>query len=192
MDPLNIIAGLNLIASFGANISGAKKGLKSTFTAVKERPQTYLQKVPVVISTVILFAFILGIFQVGTVEYEEKYFSLRLIGLIIYLFFSWIQVWAYRSLGDNYSQEMVIFKEHKLIQKGPFGVIRHPQYLSQILMDTGAGLTTLSYIVLPLAIIQIPFLMMRASTEDKMLSKHFKDEFVEYKKRTGFILPFIG
>lgn len=192
MDPLNILAGLNLVVSFGANISGAKKGLKSTFTAVKERPQTYLQKLPVVLSTVILFAFILGIFQVGTLEYEEKFSGIRIFGLIIYISFSWLQVWAYKTLGDNYSQEMVIFKEHNLIRKGPFKLIRHPQYLSQIVMDTGAGLLTLSYIVIPLAIIQIPILIMRASVEEKMLSKHFKDEFVEFKRKTGFILPYIG
>ena len=42
MDPINIIVGLNIIASFGANLTGAKKGLKSTVTPVKERPKTYL------------------------------------------------------------------------------------------------------------------------------------------------------
>jgi hypothetical protein len=28
--------------------------------------------------------------------------------------------------------------------------------------------------------------------EDKLLSKHFKEEFSAYKKKSGFMIPFIG
>ncbi|MGE5796121.1 MAG: methyltransferase family protein, partial [Ignavibacteria bacterium] len=100
--------------------------------------------------------------------------------------------WAYKSLGDFYSQEILLFKNHKLIADGPFRIIRHPQYLSQILLDLGGGLAVLSYIVLPLALIQTPFIIMRASLEEKLLGKYFKDEFMVYKKKTGFMIPFIG
>ena len=193
MDPINIIVGLNIIASFGANLTGAKKGLKSTVTPVKERPKTYLQKLPLVIATMTLIALILGVFQIGTLEYEKnpQMINFRLLGLSVYVCFSWIQIWAYKSLGQSYSQEIVVFKDHKLAEKGPFKFIRHPQYLSQILVDLGGGFATLSYILIPIAIVQIPILVMRASFEEKLLSKHFKEEFEQYKKYRGFMLPFI-
>ena len=194
MDPINIIVGLNIIASFGANLTGAKKGLKSTVTPVKERPKTYLQKLPLFMATLTLVILILGVFQIGTLEYEKnsQMNNFRLIGLIVYLCFSWIQIWAYKSLGDSYSQDMVIFKDHKLAGKGPYKLIRHPQYLSQILVDLGGGIATLSYILIPLAIIQMPILILRASFEEKLLSKHFKEEYEQYKKSRGFMIPFIG
>jgi len=193
MDPINIIIGLNIIATFGANLTGAKKGLKSTVTPVKERPKTYLQKLPLVFATLTLFVLILGVFQVGTLNYSEnlQLNNYRIAGLIIYLICSWIQIWAYKSMGESYSQEIVIFKDHKLAEKGPFKMIRHPQYLSQILVDIGGGFATLSYILIPIAIIQIPILIMRASFEEKLLSKHFREEFEQYKKSRGFMLPFI-
>lgn len=191
MDPINIIVGLNIIASFGANVAGAKKGLKSTVTAVKERPVTYLQKLPLILSTLTLIALILAVFKVGTLEYTDEYFSLRITGLIIYLVFSWIQISAYKSLGENYSQEIVILKNHALVTKGAFKFIRHPQYISQILLDIGGGLATLSFIVMPFALIQIPFIVMRASMEDKLLEKYFKEDFKDYKKKSGFMIPFI-
>jgi protein-S-isoprenylcysteine O-methyltransferase Ste14 len=134
---------------------------------------------------------ILGILQIGTLPYNNNNMTLRLIGLIFYLLFSWFQVWAYRTLGDSYSQEIVILKNHKLITSGPFKFIRHPQYLSQILMDLGGGIATLSYIVLPIAVIQIPFVIMRANLEEKLLAKHIK-EFAAYKNKSGFMIPFIG
>jgi len=194
MDPINIIVGLNIIASFGANLTGAKKGLKSTVTPVKERPKTYLQKLPLFMATITLVVLILGVFQIGTLEYEKNS-SLnnnRLIGLAVYLCFSWIQIWAYKSLGDSYSQDMVIFKDHKLADKGPYKLIRHPQYLSQILVDLGGGIATLSYILVPLAIVQVPILILRASFEEKLLSKHFKEEYEQYKKSRGFMIPFFS
>ena len=175
MDPINIIAGLNLVATFGANLTGAKKGLKSTIGASKEKPKTYLQKFPLLLATLALVGLILGVFQIGTFNYTANYMAFRLIGLLIYITFSWIQIWSYRTLGESYSQEIVILKNHKLVTKGPFKLIRHPQYLSQILMDLGAGIATLSYIIIPLAIIQIPFVIMRANLEEKLLSKHIKE-----------------
>ena len=191
MDPINIIAGLNLIATFGANLTGAKKSLKSTVGASKEKPKTYLQKIPLFIATITLIGLIFGVFQIGTFPYYKDEMTLRLIGLIFYLTFSWFQIWAYRTLGESYSQEIVIFKNHKLVTSGPFKVIRHPQYLSQILMDLGGGLATLSFLVIPLAIIQIPFVIMRANLEEKLLAKHIK-EFADYKNKSGFMIPFIG
>jgi protein-S-isoprenylcysteine O-methyltransferase Ste14 len=192
MDPINIIILLNIIASFGANLTGAKKGLKSTVTPVKERPKTYLQKLPLVFATITLVVLILSVFQVGTLNYSEnlRLNNYRIIGLIVYLIFSWIQIWAYKSLGESYSQDMVIFKDHKLADRGPFKIIRHPQYLSQILVDLGGGFATLSYILIPIAIIQVPILIMRAIFEEKLLSKHFKEEFEQYKKSRGFMIPF--
>ena len=191
MDPINIIAGINLVATFGANLTGAKKGLRSTIGASKEKPKTYLQKFPLFLATLTLIGLIIGIFQIGTLDYTNNNMTIRLIGLLIYIIFSWIQVWSYRTLGESYSQEIVILKNHKLITTGPFKLIRHPQYLSQILMDLGAGIATLSYIVTPLAIIQIPFVIMRANLEEELLSRHIK-EFAEYKSKSGFMIPFIG
>ncbi len=192
MDPINIIAGLNLIATFGANVSGAKKGLRSVVGAAKDKPKTYLQKYPLIFATLTLIGLVIGIFQIGTFEYTPGNHTLRLIGLAIYLLFSWIQVWAYKTLGENYSQEIVIFKNHNLVVKGPFRLVRHPQYISQILMDLGAGFAVMSYIILPIAVLQIPFIILRASLEDKLLLKHFSEEFKAYKTKSGFMIPFIG
>ena len=192
MDPINIIILLNVIATFGANVTGAKRGLKSTVSEVREKPKTFLQKFPPVVSMLSLVALILAVFQIGTLEYLEQFKAIRYIGLVVYLVFSWIQVWSFKTLGDNYSQDIMIKKNHELITKGPFKLVRHPQYLCQILLDIGATAATLSYIVGGFALIEIPIYLMRASMEDKLLAKHFAEKFSEYKKKSGFMIPFIG
>jgi protein-S-isoprenylcysteine O-methyltransferase Ste14 len=192
MDPINIFVGLNIIATFGANLSGAKSGLKHKLTVAKEKPKTYLQKLPLFLSAFTLVGLILGVFQIGTLVYKPENENARLIGLSVYIIFSWVQIWCYKTLGSSYSQDIMISKDHKLVKAGPFSIIRHPQYLSQILLDIGGALATLSYVVIVFAIIQIPFLIMRALLEEKLLEKHFKENFREYKSKSGFMFPFIG
>ena len=192
MDPINIIVLLNVIATFGANVTGAKRGLKSTVAEIKEKPKTFLQKFPPVVSTLSLIALIIAAFQIGTLEYVEEYNTIRYIGLVLYLIFSWLQVWSFKTLGDNYSQDIMIKKKHELITKGPFKVLRHPQYFCQILVDIGGAMATLSYVLSGFVLIEIPIYIMRALVEDKLLAKHFGDQFVQYKKKSGFFFHFIG
>jgi protein-S-isoprenylcysteine O-methyltransferase Ste14 len=192
MDPINIIVLLNVIATFGANVTGAKRGLKSTVAEIKEKPKTFLQKFPPVVSTLSLIALILAAFQIGTLEYIEQYKIIRYIGLALYLIFSWFQVWSFKTLGDNYSQDIMIKKKHELVTKGPFKVLRHPQYFCQILVDIGGAMATLSYVLSGFVLIEIPIYIMRALIEDKLLAKHFGDQFAQYKKKSGFFFPFIG
>lgn len=195
MDPINILVGINLIATFGANAGGAKKGLHSSLTNVKEKPKTYLQNIPPNLAVLILVLIILSIFKVGTLDYEKysNLWSVRIAGLISYIIFSWIQVWSYRTLGDFYSNDIVLMKNHQLVTKGPYRFIRHPLYLAQMFSDLGASVALLSYITLPLVIlIEIPLLIIRALYEDKFLANAFHDKFADYKKRSGLLLPFIG
>ena len=190
MDPINIIIGLNIIATLGANVSGAKKGLKSKISVAREKPKSYLQQLPLSLYTLTLIVVIIGIFQVGTLSYNSEYNVLRIVALLAYLLFSWIQIWSYKTLGEQYSQEVLIFRTHKIVNQGLYRVIRHPQYLSQIVIDLGAAFATISYVLLPLAIIQIPLLVLRAKLEENLMEKHFKQDFIDYKNKTRFILPF--
>jgi protein-S-isoprenylcysteine O-methyltransferase Ste14 len=192
MDPINILIALNIIATFAANISGAKKGVKDKVAVFRDKPKTYLQTLPLALSTINLLILILAVFQIGTLVYEEKYFSLRVTALLVYLIFSWFQIWSYKTLGEYYSQEIAIKKEHKIISIGPYKFIRHPQYISQIIIDIAGAVATLSYILFPLALFQIPFLILRAKEEEKLFSKYFPEEFKSYKEKSGFMFPFIG
>lgn len=192
MDPINILIAINIVATFAANISGAKKGVKDKVAVFRDKPKTYLQTLPLAISTINLLILILAVFQIGTLAYEEKYLTVRVIALVVYLIFSWIQIWSFRTLGDYYSQEIAIRKEHKIISSGPYKFVRHPQYLSQIFVDLAGAVATLSFVLFPLALIQIPILILRAREEEKLFVKYFPDEFNSYKEKSGFMFPFIG
>ena len=195
MDPINLLTAINLFVTMSANLSGAKKGFKTSISKVAERPKTYLQKLPPNLAALILILIILGVFKVGTLtgHYEIQFNTFRIIGLVIFVVFSWIQIWSYKLLGSSYSQDIIIQKNHKIITVGIYKIIRHPQYLSQILSDFGAAIALMSYIALPLVLfLEIPLFIMRAMLEDKLLKKHFGEEYLSYKNKSGFMIPFIG
>ncbi len=195
MDPINLILAINLFLTSSANFSGAKKGLKTSVVKSVERPVSFLQSVPPNISALIFVFTILGIFKIGTLSenYEQTFYHWRLIGLVIYVIFSWMQVLSYKTLGKNYAQDVVIMKEHDLVTNGIYKFIRHPQYLSQIISDLGAGLALLSYLVFPFTLlVELPLFISRAILEEKLLLKHFGEKFLAYRKHSGFIFPFIG
>ncbi len=195
MDPINILVAINLFASITANYSGAKKGIKSKLSNTIIKPKTYLQKVPPNIAALVFLLTILAIFNIGTFseEIKKNYYSYRIIGLIFFVIFSWIQVYSYKYLGENYSQEILIFKNHNLINKGFYRFIRHPQYVSQILSDLGVGVALMGYLVIPIVLIlEIPLFILRAKKEEEIFEKHFRSEFTSYKEKTGFFFPFIG
>lgn len=195
MDPINIIIAINLFATITANASGAKSGMKDKLSKIEKKPNTYLQKLPPNVAAVVLILTIIGIFNVGTFNesLKSEYFSIRIIGVVLFIIFSWLQVYTFKYLGNSYSQDIVIKKGHNLIKSGPYKYIRHPQYLSQILSDLGVGLALLGYLIIPIVVlIELPLFLLRAKKEDNLLMNHFGDSFTNYKKKAGFIIPFIG
>src|ERR1039458_3419617 len=97
MDPINVIVALNIIATFGANATTAKKGFRSVITSYKEKPKTFLQNIPVYFTVITLVTLILGVFRLGVIEYKPEYLTIRFVGLILYIIFSWVQIWSDRK-----------------------------------------------------------------------------------------------
>jgi protein-S-isoprenylcysteine O-methyltransferase Ste14 len=184
-----------LLVSMGANMPGAKKGLRTSVAKAASRPSTYLQTTPTAASAIIFLLVVLGIFGIGNFNEKiiQQFLYLRIAGLVIFSFFAWLQIFSFKSLKENYAPEIVVMKNQNLVTTGIYRYIRHPQYMSQILSDLGAGIALMNFIVLPaVLLLELPLFYLRAKKEEEMMQKHFGDEFTEYKKRSGFIIPFIG
>lgn len=100
---------------------------------------------------------------------------------------------AHADLGLNWSPSLEIREKHQLITKGIYGVIRHPMYASQWLWVIAQPLLLQNWIVgFVNLLIFIPFYMLRVQAEEKMMVDIFGDEYREYMKQTGGVLPKIG
>lgn len=121
--------------------------------------------------------------------------ALGVIGLILYLAGLVFVLWARRTLGKNWglstSQQVKLLDDHQLIQSGPFAFVRHPMYFGAWVLFLGL---TLLYPVWAIFILFLSTLIAfsgRARREESALEERFGNLWLEYKKRTKFLIPFI-
>jgi protein-S-isoprenylcysteine O-methyltransferase Ste14 len=107
-----------------------------------------------------------------------------LIGLIIIL-------WARTVLGGNWSTAAVLKENQELIQIVPYRYVRHPIYSGLMLMVLGVAIFYGRAIGFIAFIISFIASWLRARQEEKLLTKHFPEEYPNYKKRDKAFIPFV-
>lgn len=117
--------------------------------------------------------------------------NLRYPGLLFFIIGFILMNWAEIVLDKQFSVEVTIQNNHKLISHGPFRHLRHPRYLGIILFNFGIALLFLSIIALVLAFLLTLVLLWRINDEEKLLHEHFGSEWISYKEKTWCLIPYI-
>jgi len=97
--------------------------------------------------------------------------------------------WSGLALGKQYSPEVTIQKDHRLITSGPFRWIRHPRYLGVLLLAAGYSLAFRSWIGLGFALLVLAVLLLRIHDEEALLKTEFGAEWVAYSRGTARLPP---
>jgi protein-S-isoprenylcysteine O-methyltransferase Ste14 len=115
-------------------------------------------------------------------------FSLFLGGAIFIL-------WGRRTLGRMWgistSREVKLVQDHRLVQEGPFRLIRHPMYFGWWVVVLGLILIYYTWVLCLFFVFSLIAFLGRAKREEKVLGDTFGEEWHAYKRRTRFIIPFI-
>lgn len=97
---------------------------------------------------------------------------------------------AHADLGLNWSPSLEIREKHELITRGIYGVIRHPMYASQWLWVIAQPLLLQNWLAgIVNLVIFIPFYFMRVKAEEALMLDSFGEQYREYMKKTGAVLP---
>jgi protein-S-isoprenylcysteine O-methyltransferase Ste14 len=72
----------------------------------------------------------------------------------------------------------------EIVKSGPYKYIRHPCYISSIMVIAGLSLL---YIPLAITYLAFAFFLARAINEEQILS--INPEYKDYQKKTGMFLP---
>jgi protein-S-isoprenylcysteine O-methyltransferase Ste14 len=100
-------------------------------------------------------------------------------------------LWARTVLGRNWSGSMVFRENHELIERGPYGYVRHPIYSGLFLMALGTA--TLSGRVggfLAFVILVVGF-WFKLRQEERLMAKHFPEAYENYRTRVKALIPFV-
>jgi protein-S-isoprenylcysteine O-methyltransferase Ste14 len=113
------------------------------------------------------------------------------IGLFISIVGAFIACWSRYKLGNNWSLSVQKKENHELIQTGIYKIIRHPIYSGLLLLFIGNCIVVGDYRgIIAIVIVFISF-WYKLKKEEKLLIETFGEKYIEYKKQTKALIPFL-
>ena len=97
--------------------------------------------------------------------------------------------WTHAVLGRFWSSTLQLRAGHRLITVGPYARVRHPMYSAILGWLMSLGLVAANWTSFVLAALGTLIVLIRIRREERMMLQHFGDEYREYIKRTGRLLP---
>ena len=120
----------------------------------------------------------------------EELSYLGWILLLLSVYFAIVPVYAFRkkaevSKGKSYIHTKVI------VDTGVFSVVRHPQYLSMLLVALGLILIVQHWLIFTFSVVSMILIYIGILKQDKILVRKFGDDYKRYMQkvpRTNFLL----
>ncbi len=121
---------------------------------------------------------------------EEKYiFLLALPGFILILLSICINFVSRRDLARYWTLFSTTEKEQKLVKTGIYAKVRHPIYLSGLILSLGFTLIAGNLYGLLFFILSLVAFITRIKKEERELITKFGEEYKEYAKETSLLKP---
>jgi protein-S-isoprenylcysteine O-methyltransferase Ste14 len=99
--------------------------------------------------------------------------------------------WARITLGRNWSGVVTIKRDHQLIRRGPYRIVRHPIYTGLILAAFGTAIAggRLRHF---LGVLLIAFgWWLKLRIEEQFMLQQFGEEYARYRHEVRGLIPFI-
>lgn len=109
---------------------------------------------------------------------------LTILGLVLAL-------WARVTLGRNWSGAVVIKRDHELIMRGPYAILRHPIYTAILLMFVGTLLAVGTIEAFVGFLLIATGLWIKMGREERLMMRQFPDDYPAYRQRVKRLIPFI-
>jgi len=103
-----------------------------------------------------------------------------------------VRQWALFTLGHYFTPVIAVQPAQKVVDAGPYRLIRHPSYLGILLTAVGIGfmLRSLAGVAVIVALCG-PAVGYRIWIEERFLASELGDDYVRYMKRTKRLVPFL-
>ncbi|WP_329562356.1 methyltransferase family protein [Kitasatospora sp. NBC_01266] len=103
-----------------------------------------------------------------------------------------LRAWGMRTLGRFYTRTLRTVAEQRVVQEGPYRLIRHPGYCGSLLVWAGASLGLGSW---PAALIVAALLTAaytwRINAEERLLVATLGPAYVEYRRHSKRLVPYL-
>ncbi len=111
-------------------------------------------------------------------------FALAGIGLI----FTWV---ARLHLGPLWSSTSAPTKDHRIVDTGPYGMVRHPVYAGLLLAAIATAVESGRLEAIAGALVLVAAISLRAKLEERFLRRDLGDAaYASYRARVPMLIPF--
>jgi protein-S-isoprenylcysteine O-methyltransferase Ste14 len=159
---------------------------------LKKREQGLVSKLAGILGMVGFIAVVTYVLKPDWLSWATLPFPLwlRWAGVVIALLGFALLQWAQGTLGKSWSDTPRMIKEQKLVTGGPYQFIRHPIYTAFILILGSAPFISANWLI-GIAWIGMTLLEVasRIGFEESLMLEYFGDQYRQYMKRTGRLLP---
>ncbi|MBX7552025.1 isoprenylcysteine carboxylmethyltransferase family protein [Streptomyces sp. NPDC004232] len=103
-----------------------------------------------------------------------------------------LRAWGMRTLSQYYTRTLRTVDGQRLVQEGPYRLIRHPGYCGSLLVWIGysLGLGSWAATLIVAALLTTAYLW-RISTEERLLTAAFGPAYADYRERTKRLVPYV-
>jgi protein-S-isoprenylcysteine O-methyltransferase Ste14 len=103
-----------------------------------------------------------------------------------------LRAWGMATLGSSYTRTLRTASGQRLVQEGPYRLIRHPGYGGSLLVWAGYSLGLGNWIALAgTAGLLLGVYSWRIRAEESMLLQTFGEQYTGYRHHTKRLLPFL-
>jgi protein-S-isoprenylcysteine O-methyltransferase Ste14 len=116
--------------------------------------------------------------------------GMQIAGLALILAAVVLRIWARSHIRGLYTGHVEVQTGHRLVQSGPYRLIRHPGYTGFLLMALGLAVGYSSWIGLAaIPLLLLPGLAYRMKVEEDLLTLQFRDAYRDYARKTKKLIP---
>lgn len=113
-------------------------------------------------------------------------------GVLLFVAGLLLRWWAIITLGRFFTVDVTIEKDHKLVERGPFRIVRHPSYTGVLLAFVGLASSLCNWAALLVILVPIGAAFIhRMNVEEDALSRALGTRYAEYMTRTKRLVPFV-
>ncbi len=114
------------------------------------------------------------------------------LGIILMFLGVLVRQWAIAILGRFFSLTVQIVEDHRVVEKGPYRLVRHPSYTGVLITFIGLGLAVQSggALLVLLVVFGVSF-GYRMLVEERTLLSELGPDYASYMKRTKRLIPFL-
>ena len=103
-----------------------------------------------------------------------------------------IGLWGITAMKlDNLNIQPEVKQNAVFISNGPYKLIRNPMYTGLLIFFGISVFTNFNYLRLSVLTVLTIVLLMKIFMEERFLSERFEKEYLDYKKKTYRLIPFI-